>query len=114
MAHDQMQCTPKKHPPIVGDSEKKMDDTSHSGDDSIDSSNMVGKITINNSSDDSASESSTDNFSKLIFPKEDVYLLDLAIDPEINLLNVDQFQMECFFVRKLRTYLKCVELLNKS
>jgi hypothetical protein len=37
-----------------------------------------------------------DSFDKIIYPLDDVYLSDLASDPEINLLNVDQVTTEAF------------------
>ena len=37
-----------------------------------------------------------DSFCSLIFPPDDVYLLDLSLDTDINLLCVDQFETEAF------------------
>jgi hypothetical protein len=77
-------------PPSVGISvEGISSNTSNEG-------NSVRFTDTASTTDDNALQTSADGFSSLICPPDDVYLYDLTLDTEINLLCVNQFDTDAF------------------
>jgi hypothetical protein len=60
--------------------------------------NSVNDVLVDNNQRDmnQPAQLQQDNFCSLIFPPDDIYLADLEIDSDINLLCVDQFETEAF------------------
>jgi hypothetical protein len=60
--------------------------------------NSVNDVLVDNNQRDmnQPAQLQQDNFCSLIFPPDDIYLPDLEIDSDINLLCVDQFETEAF------------------
>lgn len=57
--------------------------------------------------EDDESPTTSDSFSTLVFPPDDLYVCDLAEDPEVNLLCVVQFDTEAFRKKILDLFRIC-------